>query len=166
MSGIGELQTTHNVNDRLKWDLMHKRSEIRSGVRGDGVKGDKLMQKVCVNCHGPSHTEATMKTLDNSVALYNLYWDGAVKMKEELKAKGLLKKDPWRDGYQELMYYLWHHTGRRARQGSAMNGPDYAHWHGFFQMFQVYKDMQDIYEWRIKNNKIEDLSTVMSSGPL
>jgi len=55
------------------------------------------MRKVCVNCHGPSHTEATMKTLDNSVALYNLYWDGAVKMKEELKAKGL-----WRDGYQEL----------------------------------------------------------------
>ena len=103
MSGIGELQTTHNVNDRLKWDLMHKRSEIRSGVRGDGVKGDKLMRKVCVNCHGPSHTESTMNTLDNSVALYNLYWDGAVKMKEELKAKGLLKKDPWRDGYQELM---------------------------------------------------------------
>lgn len=166
MSGIGELQTTHNVNDRLKWDLMHKRSEIRSGVRGDGVKGDKLMRKVCVNCHGPSHTESTMKTLDNSVALYNQYWDGAVKMKKELKAKGLLQKDPWRDGYQELMYYLWHHTGRRARQGSAMNGPDYAHWHGFFQMFQVYKDMQDIYEWRIKNNKIEELSTVMSSGPL
>jgi len=33
-------------------------------------------------------------------------------------------------------------------------------------MFQVMKDMQDIYNWRIKNNKIEDLSTVMSSGPL
>ncbi|MEA1897390.1 MAG: ammonia-forming cytochrome c nitrite reductase subunit c552 [Bacteroidota bacterium] len=165
MSGIGELETTHNVNDRLKWDLMHKRSEIRSGARGDGVKGDKLMRKVCVNCHGTSHTDNTRKTLDSAVALYNVYWDEAVKMKKDLKAKGLLKKDPWKDGYLEMMYYLWHHTGRRARQGAAMNGPDYAHWHGFFQMFQVMKDMQDIYNYRIKNNKIEPLSTVMSSAP-
>ncbi len=166
MSGIGELETTHNVNDRLKWDLMHKRSELRSGVRGDGVKGEKLMAKVCVNCHSQSHITNTAQTLNNSVALYNTYWDGAVKMKKELAAKGLLKKDPWRDGFQELMYFLWHHTGRRARQGSAMNGPDYAHWHGFFQVFQVYKDMQDIYDYRIKNNKIEELSTVMSTGPI
>ena len=166
MSGIGELETTHNVNERLKWDLTHQRSEIRSGVRGDGVKGDKLMRKVCINCHGESHTNNTRDMLDDAVALYNTYWDEAVKMKKELAAKGLLKKDPWKDGYQELMYYLWHHTGRRARHGAAMNGPDYAHWHGFFQVFQVVKDMQDIYQWRIDNNKIEELSTVMSSGPL
>lgn len=166
MSGIGELSSTHNVNDRLKWDLMHKRSELRSGTCGDGVKGDKLMRKVCINCHGKSHTDMTMKTLDNAVALYNEYWDRAVKMKAELKEKGLLKKDAWRDGYQELMYYLWHHCSRRARQGAAMNGPDYAHRHGFFQVFQVFKDMEDIYKNRIKNNKIEELSTVMSTGPL
>jgi hypothetical protein len=46
-----------------------------------------------------------------------------------------------------------------------MNAPDYAHWHGTFQMFQVYKDMEDIYHYRLKNNKIEELSTVMSSAP-
>ncbi len=166
MSGIGELSTTHNVNDRLKWDLMHKKSVIRTGERGNGEKGDKLMQKVCINCHGATQTMTQRKVLDNSVALYNKYWEGAVKMKKELADKGLLKKDPWKDGFQELMYYLWHHTGRRARQGSAMNGPDYAHWHGFFQVFQVYQDMQAIHDYRIKNNKIEELSHVMSSGPL
>ena len=63
------------------------------------------------------------------------------------------------------MYYLWHHTGRRARQGAAMNAPDYAHWHGFFQVFQVYLDMQNIYNYRMKNNKIEDPRTVVSSAP-
>jgi len=123
---------------------------IRSGERGDGEKGDKLMRKVCINCHGSTHTQVQRATLDNSVALYNKYWDGAVKMKKELAEKGLLKKDAWRDGFQELEYYLWHHTGRRARQGSAMNGPDYAHWHGFFQMFQVYQDMEEIYNHRLK----------------
>jgi len=64
------------------------------------------------------------------------------------------------------MCYLWHHNGRRAQQqGAAMNAPDYAHWHGTFQMFQVYKDMEDIYHYRLKNNKIEELSTVMSFAP-
>jgi len=165
MSGIGELATTHNVQERLKWDLMHKKSVVRSGERGDGVKGEQNMKKVCANCHGPSHIKSQRDTLDYSVALYNKYWDGAAKMKAELKGKGLLGKDPWQDGFQELMYYLWHHTGRRARQGAAMNAPDYAHWHGFFQVFQVYQDMEAIYNYRIKNKKIEELSTVMSSAP-
>lgn len=165
MSGIGELSTTHNINERLKWDLMHKKSVIRSGERGDGEKGGKLMQKVCLNCHGSTETQIQRTKLDNAVALYNKYWEGAVKMKKELNEKGLLKKDSWRDGFQELMYYLWHHTGRRARQGAAMNGPDYAHWHGFFQVFQVYKDMEEIYKYRLKHNKIEEFSHVMSSAP-
>ncbi len=165
MSGIGELSTTHNVNERLKWDLVHPRSEIRSGERGDGEKGAVLMRKVCANCHGPTQIDVQVKTLDNVVALYNQYYDKATVMLNDLKAKGLLKKDPWRDGFQELYYFLWHHTGRRARQGAAMNGPDYAHWHGFFQMQQVMKDMQDLYDYRIKNNKIEELSHVMSTAP-
>jgi len=104
--------------------------------------------------------------LDNSVALYNKYWAGAVKMKKELADKNLLGPDPWKDGFTELMYYLWHHTGRRARQGAAMNAPDYAHWHGFFQVFQVYQDMEAIHAYRLKTGKIEELSHVMSSGPL
>lgn len=165
MSGIGELKTTHNVNERLTWDLVHKRSVIRSGERGDGEKGRPLMETVCGNCHGPTHTKSFMSSLDKTVALYNEYFDGADKMLTELKEKNLVKDDPWSDGFQELYYYLWHHTGRRARHGAAMNGPDYAHWHGFFQVFQVYKDLQAIYEYRLKHGEIEELSTVMNSGP-
>jgi hypothetical protein len=86
-------------------------------------------------------------------------------MEKDLKEKGLVKKDVWKDGFLELQYYLWHHTGRRARQGAAMFAPDYAHWHGFFQIFQVYKDMEDLYNYRIKNNKIEEISPVMSTAP-
>ncbi len=166
ISGIGDLAVTHNVQERLKWDLMHKKSVVRSGNRGDGEKGDKLMRQVCANCHGKTHTDIQRVSLDNMNELYNKQWAAAVKMKKELADKKLLKKDPWKDGFLELMYYLWHHTGRRARQGAAMNAPDYAHWHGTFQMFQVVKDMEDIHAWRLKNNKIEELSTVMSSGPL
>jgi len=165
MSGIGDLATTHNVQERLKWDLMHKKSVVRSGNRGEGVKGEENMKKVCANCHGPSHIKAQRNMLDNSVGLYNQYWEGAVKMKAELKEKGLLGPDPWQDGFRELEYYLWHHTGRRARQGAAMNAPDYAHWHGFFQVFQVYQDMENIYKERLETGKIEKYSRVISSAP-
>lgn len=165
LSGIGELTTTHNPETRLKWTLYTKRSEIREGTRGAGVEGGKRMRLVCKNCHSTLHTNATMDTLDASVKLYNIYWDKAVAMKKELAAKNLLGDDPWRDGFQRMMYYLWHHEGRRARQGAAMNGPDYAHWHGFFQMFQMFMDMQGIRDWRIKNGKIEELSNVACPGP-
>ncbi len=166
MSGIGELSTTHNITERLKWDLVHPKSVVRSGERGDGEKGRKLMRKVCVSCHSTIHINSHFAKLDRAVDLYNFYESGASKMIAELKAKGLLKKDKWKDPIQELYYYLWHHNGRRARHGAAMDGPDYAHWHGFFQMFQMYKDIQDIYDYRMKNNKIEELSPVMSTGPL
>lgn len=166
MSGIGELSTSHNVNERLKWDLMHPRSVIRSGERGDGEKGDKMMRQVCANCHSKTHTDIQRTVLDGAVELYNMYYDKAAQMKSDLKTKGLLKDDPWKDAFQELNYYMWHHCGRRARQGTAMFAPDYAHWHGFFQVFQLYKDMEDLHEYRMKHNKIEELSPVMSTGPL
>ncbi|NPB08957.1 MAG: beta-ketoacyl-ACP synthase [Thermodesulfobacteria bacterium] len=166
MSGIGDLSTTHNVTERLKWDLVHVKSVVRSGERGDGERGRELMKKVCLNCHSTLHVETHFKKLDDAVALYNTYIEKAQKMMADLKAKGLLKEDKWKDPFQELFYYLWHHTGRRARHGAAMDGPDYAHWHGFFQIFQIYKDMEDIYNYRMKNGKIEELSPVMSTGPL
>ena len=166
MSGIGELATTHNVNERLKWDLVHKRSVVRSGERGDGEKGEQLMKKVCINCHGGTHVDGQRKMLENTVNLYNTYWDKIVAMHKTLAEKKLLKDDAWKDPFLELEYYFWHHAGRRARHGTAMNGPDYTHWHGFFQLFQIYKDMEDIYNKRLETGKIEDLSPVMSTGPL
>ena len=166
MSGIGNLTPTHNVDARLKWDLMHPKSVIRSGARGDGEQGEKQMRKVCLNCHGPTEVDSQFKALDDTVALYNTYYEKAEKMRTELQAKGLLKKDPWKDGFQELYFYLWHHAGRRFRQGAAMDGPDYAHWHGSFQVVQLFKNMQQIYDYRIKHNKIEDMTTVMTVGSL
>ncbi|WP_457755975.1 multiheme c-type cytochrome [Thermodesulfatator indicus] len=165
MSGIGELATTHNVAERLKWRLYSPISDIRKGARGDGMKGRENMKKVCINCHSPLHTESFFKNLDDAVALYNTYAKNVQKMLADLKSKNLLKNDPWKDPVQELWYYLWHHTGRRARMGYAMGGPDWSHWHGFFQIFQLYKDIEDLYNYRIKHGKIEELSPVMSTGP-
>ena len=66
-----------------------------------------------------------------------------------------LKENPWADEFQIVYYHLWHHEGRRARQGAMMAGPDYAHWHGFFELQQDLYKLQDIYEKRIETGEIE-----------
>ena len=31
-------------------------------------------------------------------------------------------------------FEIWHHEGRRARHGASMQGPDYTHWHGTYEV--------------------------------
>jgi len=163
MSGIGELKTTHNVSERLYWNLWAKESKVRnstdvlSPLLGNGKEGRKLMKQVCSSCHSTLHTDGFFAQGDKAVMLYNVaYWAPARKMHDELTEKGLLKENPWSDEFQITFYHLWHHEGRRARQGAMMGGPDYAHWHGFFELQQDLYKLEDIYNKRQASGKIED----------
>jgi hypothetical protein len=163
MSGIGDLENTHNVSRRLHWNLWAKISKKRNSPdpmsmwTGDGDKGRVEMKKVCSNCHSKTHTNGFFKQGDKAVRLYNeAYWIPADKMRAELESKKLLKENPWNDEFQIIIYHLWHHEGRRARQGSLMGGPDYAHWHGFFELMQDMYKLKSIYAKRMKEGKIEE----------
>lgn len=162
MSGIGDLSMSHNVSERLYWNLWAPRSEVRntadpmSALTGDGPAGRELMETVCAECHSTDHTEKYFESGDDAVQLYNeSYFDPAIAMKTELADKGLLKENPWADKFQILYYHLWHHEGRRARQGAMMGAPDWAHWHGFFELQQDLYAMEDIYNKRIETGEIE-----------
>ncbi len=163
MSGIGELNTTHNITERLYWNLWAKRSEVRSSddvlspLLGDGEAGREKMKLVCSSCHSALHTDGFFTQGDKAVNLYNeVYYDTAEAWRVELEEKGLLKENPWTDEFQKIYYYLWHHEGRRARQGAMMGGPDYAHWHGFFELQQDLYDLEAIYDKRIETGQIEE----------
>ncbi len=162
MSGIGDLNTTHNITERLYWNLWAKVSKVRTEVDvmdmyfGDGEAGRELMQAVCSECHSESFYTSFLKSGDKAVRLYNeAYFDPAEKMRTELAEKRLLKENPWTDEFQITYYYLWHHEGRRARQGSMMGGPDWAHWHGFFDLMQDIYKLEQIYTQRIETGVIE-----------
>lgn len=162
MSGIGELEVTHNVSERLYWNLWAKVSKERTDpdvmgmYYGDGEAGREKMKMVCGECHSSEHTEAFFASGDKAVILYNEeYFAPAEAMRAELEEKGLLKENPWEDEFQILYYHLWHHEGRRARQGAMMAGPDWAHWEGFFILMQDLYAMQDIYNQRIATGEIE-----------
>ena len=163
MSQVGDLAMTHNVSDRLHWVLWSKTSPVRgsddvmSPVLGNGPEGRKKMRKVCSSCHSKDHTDGFFAQADKAVNLYNEgYYKPAVAMLNDLKAKGLLRDNPWTDPFQVKYYYLWHHEGRRARIGAAHGAPDYAHWHGFFEIMQDLYELEQIYEKRIASGKIED----------
>ena len=162
MSGIGELNTTHNISERLYWNLWAKRSEVRnsddpmSPLLGDGPAGREKMELVCSSCHSQLHTEGFFEQGDKAVRLYNEeYFDVADAWRTELVEKELIKDNPWTDEFEKIYYYLWHHEGRRARQGAMMNAPHYAHWHGFFELQQDLYDLEAIYNQRMETGTIE-----------
>jgi hypothetical protein len=163
MTGIGELKTTHNVTERLYWNGWAEESKVRnssdplSPLLGNGKEGRAKMEKVCSSCHSGRHTKNFFQQADKAVRLYNEgYYQPAKAMRNELEAKGLLKENPWTDEFQIVFYHLWHHEGRRARQGALMAGPDYAHWHGFFELQQDLYKLEQIHAKRLETGKIEE----------
>jgi len=162
MSGIGDLNTTHNVSERLYWNLWATSSSVRnspdpmSALTGDGEAGRQKMKTVCFECHSSTVVDGFFKHGDDAVRLYNEeYFAPANKMYQELQAKNLLGENPWTDEFQTLYYYLWHHEGRRARQGAMMGAPDWAHWHGFFELQQDLYNMEVIYNQRMETGEIK-----------
>lgn len=162
ISGIGDLNTTHNITERLYWNLWAKVSEVRNEADvmdmyyGDGEAGRELMEAVCSECHSETLYKSFFESGDKAVRLYNeAYFAPAEKMRAELAEKGLLKENPWTDEFLITYYYLWHHEGRRARQGSLMGGPDWAHWHGFFDLMQDIYKLEQVYTQRIETGVIE-----------
>ena len=72
---------------------------------------------------------------DDLVDLYNDKFakPAAAIMAELYKANKLTPRQM--DEKLEWTYYeLWHHEGRRARHGASMSGPDYAWWHGIYDV--------------------------------
>ena len=170
MSGIGNLEPTHNVTQRLYWNLWAKTSKMRDSDDvmdlwyGDGEAGRAEMKQVCSACHTTTHTEGFFASGDKAVQLYNEeYWTPVEAMRTELADAGLLKDNPWEDGFMIQHYHIWHHDGRRARQGALMGGPDWAHWHGFFQLQQKLNLATYIYNQRMETGEIED--TIWSLAP-
>jgi cytochrome c553 len=94
------------------------------------------MKGACKNCHGTTHVDNFYIQFDDLVVLYNeKFAKPAKKFMDELKADGALNpRSPFEKEVQWVFWELWHHEGRRARHGASMNGPDYTHWHGMYEV--------------------------------
>jgi hypothetical protein len=99
-----------------------------------GAKRDRMKQ-VCGHCHTPDYVNAFYKQYDDFVVLFNEKFarPGQTVMKK-LSELDLVTKQQFDEEIEWTWYLLWHHEGRRARHGASMMAPDYAHWHGMFEV--------------------------------
>ena len=140
MSGVGPVLTSHDVTERLSWELQAPLTVRPADFKPFPAKTNweveqKKMKSICLQCHSDDWTNGHFSRLDAVVADYNdNYFKPAKAKLDELYSKGLLDKTRFFDEHLEFEFYeLWHHEGRRARFGAAMMAPDYTWWHGFYE---------------------------------
>jgi hypothetical protein len=93
------------------------------------------MLDVCSNCHASGQVEGFYKQFDEAVVLYNdKFAKPATAIMNELYQAKKLTPAPMDEKLEWTYYELWHHEGRRARHGASMSGPDYAWWHGIYDV--------------------------------
>ena len=141
ISGSGKVLTSHDVTERLSWETQAPLTVRPQDFKPFPAKSDwqterNKMKAVCQQCHGNSWIDDFYDGFDKAVMEYNDVYFKPVKAKlDELYSKGLLDKTTFFDEHLELQFYeLWHHEGRRARMGVMMMAPDYAWWHGFYEV--------------------------------
>jgi hypothetical protein len=124
------------------------------------------MKKVCLSCHSQDWTDGHFAKFDAAVENYNgVYYKPIKKLIDELYDKKLLSKDKNLDEKLEVDFYeLWHHEGRRARFGAAMMAPDYAWWHGFYELKKRCMLIEEEAEQLLKTAKHGKVFDVKGSG--
>ena len=93
------------------------------------------MKQVCLHCHTTDYVNAFYKQYDDFVVLYNeKFGKPGQAIMAELGKQGLITPTQFDEEIEWTWFYLWHHEGRRARHGASMMAPDYAHWHGMYEV--------------------------------
>jgi hypothetical protein len=110
--------------------------EIRQDRIADTWRQKRLrMKAVCMHCHTGEYVDAFYQQYDDFVINYNeKFAKPGQKIMAALKENGLISPTEFDDKIEWTWFYLWHHEGRRARHGASMMAPDYAHWHGMYEV--------------------------------
>ncbi len=167
MSGSGTVKTSHDVTERLSWELQAPLTVRPEDFAAFPAKTNweverNKMKEVCTQCHGNKWVNDHYIKLDQAIEEYNtVYYTPAKALLDELYDKGLLDDTRFFDEALEVEFYeLWHHEGRRARMGAAMMAPDYTWWHGFYECKKRYnlfmKEGRELIEHNKKAYKAPD----------
>jgi len=132
MSATSNQASTHDVGKRISWTLRPPVSKHKDNWEAKRQN----MQDVCSNCHQSRFVDGHYYQYDALVELYNeKFAKPATEIMNLVKAEKVMENPAAFSNSIEWEYWeLWHHEGRRARMGAAMMGPDYAWWHGIYDV--------------------------------
>jgi hypothetical protein len=131
MSASPTQKVTHDVGDRISFTL---RPVISVKLENWAPRRD-AMKDVCSSCHATGWVDNFYTQYESTIDLYNEKFAKPAKaIMDTLYASGKLTPTPFDEKLEWIYYELWHHEGRRARMGTAMMGPDYTQWHGFYEV--------------------------------
>ncbi len=130
----------------------------RGKTRLDALGGEALrsskekredMLKVCTQCHSRSWAEGDLDKADALIDVYNAVVL-AIKLKyyDPIKREKL-DKDIMFNGKSQvdnLWHEIWHHEGRIWRMGAFMQGQDWQHWEGSYEVADDGSHMADMLE--------------------
>ena len=149
----GTPKITHDPGERISWTnrppvSLAMDTDVHGHVikEADPKKRQELihdswqnkrdrMKGVCSNCHTPDYINAFYKQYDDFVINYNeKFAKPGQAIMSALRDNELISKTDFDEEIEWTWFYLWHHEGRRARHGASMMAPDYAHWHGMYEV--------------------------------
>jgi len=130
MSAFGNQPTTHDVGDRLTWFLFAPVSTRRP----DWESNQEAMQGVCQECHNQLFITGFYTAADTATDRVNQWVEESQEIIAPLEAANLLTAEPFDEPIDFTYFNLWHHWGRTTKFGTWMQGPDYAQWHGAYEV--------------------------------
>jgi hydroxylamine dehydrogenase len=138
ISAFGKTAGTHDVGERLTSYLF---SAITT-ARPSSAQNQQRMQSVCLQCHS---ADFVIRLYDGAGKV-NIAVNDWVKQSDtvmnNLKTKGLLTTAPFDEPIDYTYFEIWHHWGRTAKFGAWMDGPDYAQWHGAYEVLKGLAELQ------------------------
>ncbi len=152
-ANIQNRKVTHDPGERISWTnrppvslLMDTDAEgkviketdeaVRQTLVADSWQNKRSrMTQVCSTCHTPSYISSFYKQYDDFVINYNeKFAKPGQAIMASLRENELITATQFDEEIEWTWFYLWHHEGRRARHGASMMAPDYAHWHGMYEV--------------------------------
>ena len=140
MSGFGTQETTHDVGDRLTWFLFAPISERRPGWEENMDR----MQSVCLECHNQVFISDFYTAADKATERVNVWVRESNEIIQPVKENDLLTAAPFDEPIDFTYFNLWHHWGRTAKFGTWMQGPDYAQWHGAYEVLHDLAELREM----------------------
>jgi hydroxylamine dehydrogenase len=145
MSGFGDQPTTHDVGDRLTWFLFAPVSTRRPEWESNMA----AMQGVCIECHNDNFISTFYAEADLATERVNEWVLESQEIIAPLQDAGLLTAAPFDETIDFTFFNLWHHWGRTAKFGTWMQGPDYAQWHGAYEVLHDLAELQEMVDEKL-----------------